>query len=143
MKTEKYSFQFNQFEKNWQEFQNEKSFCDVTLSCEDKLVLTHKIILSSSSPVFKNLLQEHSNQYPLIYITGVKYTNLQNLLSFKYKGEVNFDKEDIESFLEVAEDLKIRGLYEENGLSLNTKFSIEDINSITQDNATKTDIISS
>ena len=31
----------------WQELQNEKDFCDVTLVCEDKQIEAHKLVISS------------------------------------------------------------------------------------------------
>ena len=53
----------------------------------------------------------------MIYLRGVKYKFLQNLIDFIHQGEVKVAEEDISDFLEVAEDLKIRGLSED---SLNT-----------------------
>ena len=44
----------------------------------------------------------------------VWYRNLQNLLSFMYQGEVEVTKEDLTSFLAVAEHLNVKGLYENN-----------------------------
>ena len=41
----------------WNEFQVEQDFCDVTIACEDKLLKTHKMIVSSFSPVLKNILK--------------------------------------------------------------------------------------
>ena len=45
----------NPIKTSWQDFQIEKDFCDVTLACEDKIIEAHKIIISSCSPVFKNI----------------------------------------------------------------------------------------
>ena len=104
----------NQFERNikakWQELQTEKDLCDMTLACEDKQILTHKIIISSSSPIFQNILKQNSNPHPVIYLRGVKYKYLQNLINFMHQGVVNVAEKDLGDFLEVAEDLKIRGL---------------------------------
>merc|ERR1719469_341885 len=106
----------NQFESNikstWQELQTEKDFCDLTLACEDKQIQTHKIIISSSSPIFRNILKQNSNPHPVIYLRGVKYKFLENLINFMHQGEVNVAEEDLRDFLELAEDLKIRGLSE-------------------------------
>ena len=118
------SFVFVWNERNvgisWQELQNETDFCDVTLACEDKQIKTHKVIISSCSPVFQNILKLNQNPNPLIYLRKVKYNDLQNLLTFMYQGEVNVAEEDLSSFLEVAEELLIRGLSEVNKESYNS-----------------------
>ena len=95
---------------SWKEIQSQNDFCDVTLACDDKQIVTHKFIISSSSPVFRNILKQNSNQHPFIYLRGVKYKDLSNLLNFMYQGEVNIPQEELNSFLAVAEDLKVRGL---------------------------------
>ena len=41
---------------------------------------------------------------------GVKLSNLQSILDFMYHGEVNLAQEDLNLFLEVAEELKVKGL---------------------------------
>ena len=81
------------FESNirnsWKDIQSQKDFCDVTLACDDKQITTHKFIISSSSPVFRNILKQNSNSHPFIYLRGVKYKDLFNLLNFMYQGEVD------------------------------------------------------
>ena len=116
----------NDFDLNikdsWKELQNQEDFCDVTLACDDKHIKTHKVIISSSSPIFRNILKPNLNPHPFIYLRGVKYKDLSNLLNFMYQGEVNIPQEELDSFLAVAEDLKIRGLSgDENRKSLNDK----------------------
>ena len=80
------------FEKNiratWQQLQGERYFCNVTLACKDGKNLTHKIIISHSIPVLKNLLNQNMNQNPVIYLRGVKYKYLENLVNFLYQGEI-------------------------------------------------------
>merc|ERR1740139_1532587 len=84
------------------------------LACEDKQIKTHTIVISSCSPVLKSILKMNKNPHPMIYLRGVKYNDLQNLLTFMYQGKVNVAEEDLPDFLEVAEDLLIRGLSEGN-----------------------------
>jgi len=109
-----FSVQSKEFEGNlkcfWQELQGENDFCDITLACEDKQLQTHKFVISKSSPVFRNILKLNQNPHPVIYLKGVKYIDLQNLLTFMYQGEANVAEADLSSFLEVAEDLQIKGL---------------------------------
>ena len=49
------------------------------------------------------------HQHPLLYMKGVKYSDLQSILTFMYNGEVSLPQDDLNSFLEVAEELKIKG----------------------------------
>merc|ERR1719469_1467412 len=113
------------FERNvrkfWQELQIENDFHDVTLACEDKQIQTHKIIISAFSPVLRNILKVNQNPHQLIYLRRVKFKDLQNLLNFMYQGEVVVAKEDLPSFLEVAEDLNIKGLCEVNNADYNSE----------------------
>ena len=82
----------NKFENNtkvtWQKLQSDKYFCDVTLACDGKQIHAHKIILSSSSPILKNILKQIPNPNPTIFLEGVRYKDLQNLLRYIYQGEV-------------------------------------------------------
>ena len=123
-----FCLRMQEFNKNigisWQELQIEANFCDVTLACEDKQIKAHKVIISSCSPVLRNILKLNQNPHPLIYLRRVKYKDLQNLLNFMYQGEVNVAEEDLTSFLEVAEDLNIRGLSEGNKEGYNAKLKI-------------------
>jgi len=116
--SDNYCLRLNEFEGNgkisWQELEIDKDFCDVTLACGDKQIKTHRLIISSFSPVLRNILKFNQAPHPLIYLRRVSYKNLQNLLRFMYQGEVAVKEEDLPSFLEVAEDLNVRGLCENN-----------------------------
>ena len=76
----------------WQELQNEKDFCDVTLVCEDKQIEAHKLVISSCSPVLENILKLNQTFHPVIYLRKVKYRDLQNLLNFMKKILIIFLK---------------------------------------------------
>ena len=114
METEKFCLRWNDFESNissaFRELRDEKDFFDVTLACDDEQIQSHKMILSACSPFFRNVLRRNPHQHPLIYLKGVKYTDLQSVLNFMYHGEVNIAQEELNSFLSVAEDLKVKGL---------------------------------
>ena len=55
-----------------------------------------------------------STEHPLLYLKGVKYTDLVSVLDFMYHGEVNVAQEELNSFLAVAEDLQVKGLSQKN-----------------------------
>jgi len=114
MASEKFCLRWNDFENNigsaFRELRDDKDFFDVTLACEDEQISAHKVILSACSPFFRNTLRRNPHQHPLLYLKGVKYTDLQSVLNFMYHGEVNIAQEELNSFLSVAEDLRVKGL---------------------------------
>jgi len=114
MGSEKFCLRWNDFENNissaFRELRDDKDFFDVTLACDDEQIQAHKVILSACSPFFRNVLRRNPHQNPLLYLKGVKYTDLQSVLNFMYHGEVNVAQEELNSFLAVAEDLRVKGL---------------------------------
>merc|ERR550539_1470272 len=94
-----------------------KTFFDVTLACDDDQIQGHKVILSACSPFFRSVLRKNPHQHPLLYLKGVKYADLVAVLNFMYHGEVNVAQEELNSFLAVAEDLKVKGLTQGNNSS--------------------------
>jgi len=118
MGSEKFCLSWNDFESNislsFRELREEKDFFDVTLSCGDEQIQAHKLILSACSPFFRGVLKKNAHQHPLLYLKGVKFRDLQAVLNFMYHGEVNVAQEELNSFLAVAEDLKVKGLTQNN-----------------------------
>ena len=89
----------------------ERDFSDVTLVSEDETrIQAHKIVLSSSSSFFSNILKKHSHPNPLIFVKGVSSSLLSSMVAFMYKGQVEVAKENLDKFLEACTDFKIRGL---------------------------------
>lgn len=117
--SEKFCLRWNDFESNisvaFRELREEKDFFDVTLACDDSSqVQAHKVILSACSPFFRQILRRNPHQHPLLYLKGVKYKELLAVLNFMYQGEVNVAQEELNSFLVVAEDLRVKGLTQNN-----------------------------
>ena len=114
MSSEKFCLRWNDFESNisvaFRELRDDKDFFDVTLACDDDQIQAHKMILGACSPFFRNILRRNPHQHPLLYLKGVKYNDLQAVLNFMYHGEVSVAQEDLNSFLSVAEDLRVKGL---------------------------------
>ena len=115
---EKFCLRWNDFESNislaFQNIRDEKDFFDITLSCGQKQIQAHKLILSACSPFFRSVLKQNPHQHPLIYLKGVEFSDLQSVLNFMYHGEVNVAQEELNSFLAVAEDLRVKGLTQTN-----------------------------
>jgi len=118
MGSEKFCLRWNDFESNissaFRELRDDNDFFDVTLACDDEQIQAHKVILSACSPFFRNILRRNPHQNPLLYLKGVKFTDLQSVLNFMYHGEVNVAQEELNSFLAVAEDLRVKGLTQNN-----------------------------
>jgi len=127
MTNEKFCLKWNDFEKNisgaFRDLKNDNDFFDVTLACDDEeQVSAHKVILSACSPFFRQVLRRHKHQHPLLYIRGVSLSDLESVLAFMYHGEVNIAQQDLNSFLAIAEDLKVKGLTQgKEGAQSNTE----------------------
>ena len=111
---EKFCLRWNDFEANissaFRELREDKDFFDVTLACDDNQIQAHKVILSACSPFFRTVLKRNRHEHPLLYLKGVKYIDLVAVLNFMYHGEVNVAQEELNSFLAIAEELKVKGL---------------------------------
>ena len=98
--SEKFSLSWKDFQTNVSQsfgiLRNEEDFFDVTLVSEDlKQVGAHKVVLSSCSPVLKELLKSNKHSHPMLYIRGVKSENLQYVLNYIYSGEVSIYQEHL------------------------------------------------
>ena len=92
-----------------------KDFADVTLACEDgQQVEAHKVILAASSPFFQNVLKTNQHTHPLIFMRNVSFENLGAIIDYLYLGEASLLEENLESFLQIAEELALKGLARED-----------------------------
>ena len=114
MATEKLCLKWNDFQdvlkSSVSDLKDDTDFTDVTLACEDQSVKAHKVILSACSPFFKRLLKSHPHPQPLVYMRGMKATDLVAIVDFIYHGEASIFQEQLESFLALAEELELKGL---------------------------------
>ena len=113
--SQKLCLQWNDFKENvtasFGELREDRDLTDVTLVCEDgKNVDAHKVILASSSPFFMDILRMNKHPHPVIYMRGLKWENLSAIVDFLYFGESNVFQENLDSFLALAEELKLKGL---------------------------------
>jgi len=114
--SDKYQLQWNGFEGNasssFKDLIADTNFLDVTLASSDcNQVKAHKLILSSSSTFFQDILSKNTHQHPLIFMKGVNFDHLTSLIKFIYLGQVEVGQDKLDSFLSIAEDLKIKGLF--------------------------------
>ena len=96
----------------FQIFRKDNEFSDVTLAFEDGPQLeAHKVILAACSPFFRDILKRSKRDaHPIVYMRGVRSADMVSIVDFLYCGEANISQDNLESFLALAEDLKIKGL---------------------------------
>ncbi|XP_013195666.2 protein bric-a-brac 2 isoform X3 [Amyelois transitella] len=87
-----------------------QQFADVTLACESRQLRCHKLVLSACSPYLERLLLQNPCEHPIVLLRDMRFSEMQALVDFMYKGEVNVTQEELPSLLKSAEALQIRGL---------------------------------
>ena len=126
MMSEKFCLKWNDFESNVSKsfglLRNEEYLHDVTLVCDDNSqVSAHKLVLSACSEYFKTIFRNNSHPGPLICLEGVSSPELRNILDYMYNGEANIFQENLDSFLSLAQRLKILGLLQNGDLQEDLK----------------------
>ena len=89
MSYEKLSLAWRDFETNapytFQALWNSKDLTDVTLvTGDDQQIRAHKLILSSSSPFFRNIFIRNTHQNPLLYLKDITCKFLELVIQFIY-----------------------------------------------------------
>ena len=112
--SEKNCLEWNDFKENvksaFGRLRDDKEFTDVTLACGDgQQMQALEVILAASSPFFERILQRNKNPNALIYLRGFQWQDLLAILDFIYFGEANVYQENLDSFLAIAEELKLKG----------------------------------
>lgn len=76
---------------------NSKDFSDVLFIIEKQMIYAHKIILSSKSPYFKELIRENckDNSFLEIEIEDAKYLIFYNLLEYIYTNSILLNIDNI------------------------------------------------
>merc|ERR1711955_82762 len=86
--------------------------CDITFACkDDQKIDGHRVIISASSPVLRDIIMRNKHFHPLVYMRSVNAKNMNYIIDFMYYGEVNVFQEELEGFLELAEEFKLKGLH--------------------------------
>ena len=134
---EELSLRWNDFESNlaqsFSDMRDNSDFFDIKIACFDKksvmkTIPAHKMILSACSPVFKQLLcaiGTGDSNNPLLFLRGISYQEISAVLDFMYNGQTKVQHKELDAFLATAEELKIKGLSNENqGIEDNKENSI-------------------
>ena len=84
----------------------EKTFCDISLTIEDKQVFAHKNVLAAGSPYFRTLFLGHFAEATMPDINLSSVTKdivvLESIISFIYTGEINIDKNNLAVIVKLA-----------------------------------------
>jgi len=123
---ENYNLMWGDFTSNLsltvKDLRNDADFLDVSIACEDDTIEAHKVILSAASPFFRNILKKNKHPHPYIYLNGIKLKDMKNLIDFMYNGEATVSHEDLDKFMSVAHDLKVKGLTRSDFSESSTKY---------------------
>merc|ERR1719391_1813920 len=111
MDSDKFCLRWNEFEENirhsFKVLRNKESLFDVTLATDDgHQIPAHRVILSAGSDFFSKCNQSSM----LIYLKGIGRKELENITDFLYNGETFVTQEELSSFLEISQELKVKGL---------------------------------
>ena len=84
---------------------------DVTLVSRDqKQVSAHRLVLSACSEFFKTIFHSNTHSHPLLYLDGVDHGEINLMLDYIYKGEVQIFQDCLDRFLSIAEKFQLDGL---------------------------------
>ena len=116
MKEPEYNFKLDSYSDHikavLKEMITDPVFSDVTLVFDDlQIKKASRNILSACSPVLKHILQVDPSKSPLLYLHGLKITEIDDIIDFVVFGEVKVPQDQINDFLRSAESLEIRELY--------------------------------
>jgi len=128
MSAEKFCLRWNDFESNlssaFRDLRTDKDLFDVTLSCGGESFQAHKLVLSACSDLFRDMFRRSlplSGTHSILYLRGVHGADMKAVLDFMYHGEVSVAQEELNSFLSVAEDLKVKGLTQKQAEAAGSK----------------------
>ena len=115
MALEQFCLKWNDFQdhivSSYQHFREDSDFHDVTLMCEgNQEIEAHRMILTAGSSFFRRVLKGKKNSHPMIFMRGVNSMNLSAVVDFIYYGEANINQRDLDEFLALATDLKLKGI---------------------------------
>ena len=99
--------------KSFSVLRNCSDFQDVTLVSDDHQKLSaHRIILSTCSEYFREVLRGNEEQKPILCLENVSFKDLESILDYIYHGETQVEQKYVQRFLKLAQRFKLEGLQE-------------------------------
>ncbi|GLH02446.1 Longitudinals lacking protein, isoform G [Gryllus bimaculatus] len=86
-----------------------QSLVDVTIACRDGVLKAHKVILSACSPYFEAVFRETPCKHPVLILKGVNVHEMQALLRFMYRGQVDVPEAELSAVIATACEFKVKG----------------------------------
>ena len=121
MDTEKFFLRWNEFEENIRQsfkvLRDEGKLFDVTLATDDGYqIQAHRVILCAGSNFFSDIFGKCNQTNMLVYLKGVRRAELLNIADFLYDGKTSVAQNELNAFLETAQELKLKGLQNEDNV---------------------------
>ena len=118
---EKFSLKWNDFNQNvnktFSSLRHQEDFYDVTLVSDDQQQFSaHKVVLSACSEYFGNVLKKNKHSHPLLCLQGISSNYLNSLLDYIYNGEAQVFQDELDRFLQIAQQLQLKGIIEDTML---------------------------
>jgi len=116
--SQNFCLRWNNFASNissaFKDLRERSELLDVTLGASDsegRTLQAHSIILASCSTFFRNVINQanghNGHQKIFIYLKGISYHDLSQVLDFMYSRKIYVVKKDLNSLLSVIEELQI------------------------------------
>jgi len=94
----------------------QEQFIDCILAAEGRKIKCHKMVLSACSSYFEHLFMNFSEPgVQIVILKDTAYSDMNAIVDFMYKGEINVSQDKLSSLLKTAENLKVKGLAEVSG----------------------------
>ena len=108
----KWSDYLSNVAEKFSSLRREDDFFDVSLVCCDKRqVSAHRVILSSCSEYFKTILKNNNKtSSTILCLENIYFEELNQILDYVYKGEVEIKEDQLEKFLKIAQRFQLEGL---------------------------------
>ncbi|CAG0921816.1 unnamed protein product, partial [Notodromas monacha] len=108
---------WTEYELNWNQVladaYYERELTDVLVVCEHgEGIMCHGVVLSACSVLLHELLEETTAECSVVVLDGVRGSHFDVLLKYMYFGEVLVPEGDLEQVLDLACQLRVKGLME-------------------------------
>ena len=112
---DKIKLKWNGFAANIGEYfrkvREDQKLFDVTLVTDDgHHIQAHEIILSAGSNFFSDIFLKSNHNNMVVYLKGISSEKLEPVIDFLYNGEVFINQEDVKFFIEIGEELQVKGI---------------------------------
>ena len=113
--SEKFNLHWSDFQENIlssiSNLRQDTILQDVTLVGNDHIqVQAHKFVLSACSNLFKTIFRNNTSQNLVLYLDSLDSVEINLVIDYIYKGEVQIKHEQLENFLALTSRLEIQGL---------------------------------